>query len=180
MVGHFNRDPVTFAARKVFSTRRGFFKQVKSEGLFSTGNATNLLCVFLYENCTDNTRRLHGAQSVPYHLPQPCHAIWPAPIPLLLPIPQQTKGSHVIKVEADSAAVPLCRLYSLGCWSLVFQMRPRDHLHHLPTSWPGRFCYWSPPSAMTAMGQQEQNKPSLFSTRPVPAALFILGSLSLQ
>lgn len=80
---------------------------MKSEGLFSTGNATNLLCAFLYQNCTDSTGRLQGAQSLAFHLPQPCQASWPAPIPLLLPAPQRTEGSWVVKVEAESGAVPL-------------------------------------------------------------------------
>lgn len=57
-VGHFGRDPEIFAERKVFSTGRGFLKHIKSEGFFSTGNTTDLLCAFLHENCTDNTRRL--------------------------------------------------------------------------------------------------------------------------
>lgn len=112
---------MTFAASTVFSTGRGFFKRIKSAGLLSTGSATDLLCVFLYENRTDSTGRPQGAQSVAFRRPQPCRASWPAPIPLLLPIPQRTEGSHVVKVGADSAAIPSCCLYPSGCWSPVPQ-----------------------------------------------------------
>lgn len=67
---------------------------MKGGALFSTINASNLLCAFLDKNCTDSTRKLHGAQPLAFPLPQPCHASKLDPILLLLPVSQQTGRSQ--------------------------------------------------------------------------------------